>query len=208
MIIDSREEKRIIQKVKAKKDIEVKEDFLEVGDYLLNDGYTIERKTIQDFVASISDRRLFTQLGNLLQAENPLIAIINDNKWMAFYFSRNRYIHNVYIGTLTTITTSYPKIRMVFFDTEDEFISFVVSLEKKLKDEGKGERPKALMRKPTSIEDRKENCLCCAQGVGIKTAKTLLKKFKSVKGVANASEAELATVIGEKVVKNVREVLN
>jgi ERCC4-type nuclease len=208
MIIDSREPKEIIQKLKAKKDVKVEEDFIEVGDYLLSDGYTIERKTIQDLVASISDRRLFTQLNNLLQAENPVLAIINNNKWESFYFSRNRYIHNVYIGTLTTILLSYPKIRIMYFDTDSEFISFLASLEKKLNETGKsGERPKALIRRPTSLEDRKENALTCSQGIGVKSAKLCLENYKTISKLCGASLEDLEKILGKKA-SNLFELLN
>ena len=211
MLVDNREPKEIIQKLKGKKDILVVEDFLECGDYLLSDGYAIERKTIQDFVASISDRRLFTQLSNLTQYEYPILAIIGNNKWESFYFCRNRYIHNVYIGTLSTIAISYPKVKMMFFDNEDEFISFVTSLEKKLNEEGTSStRPKPMQRKPKTLQETRENILCGIPGVSVKTAQKLLDKFNSVNAVANAKEDEFKQIekIGDKLIKNIKESLN
>jgi len=47
---------------------------LSYGDYIINDKITIERKTADDFLLSIIDRRLFNQLSNLkkkLQPSNP-----------------------------------------------------------------------------------------------------------------------------------------
>jgi len=38
---------------------------LPFGDYIINDSITIERKTARDFLISIIDGRLFTQLSNL-----------------------------------------------------------------------------------------------------------------------------------------------
>ena len=209
MIIDNREPKNLIQKLEAKK-IPVELDFIESGDYLLSDGYAIERKTIQDMVASISDKRLFNQLNSLIQYDNPVLAIINDNKWEAFYFCHNRYIHNVYIGTMTTILLSYPKIKIIQFDTENEFVSFIASLDKKLKEDGKHERPKPMQRKAESLQERKENCLAAIQGVGIATAKRLLEKFGSIKKIADAQEEELLKIekLGEKTIINIRETLN
>jgi ERCC4-type nuclease len=209
MIVDSREPKEIINKLKGKKDLLVVEDFIECGDYLLSDGYAIERKTIQDFVASISDKRLFTQLNSLVQYDNPILAIINDNKWEAFYFCHNRYIHNVYLGTLTTIMLSYSKVKIMQFDTENEFISFIASLEKKINEDGKShERPKVLMRKPESLQDRKENSLSCAKSIGIKTAKVCLAKYKTLEDLCRASERELEAIIGKKAAENLYEMLH
>ena len=209
MIVDSREPKALIQKLKNKKDILVVENFIECGDFLLSDGYAVERKTIQDFVASISDKRLFKQLNSLIQYSNPILAIINDNKWQAFYFCRNRYIHNVYTGTLTTILLSYPKVKIMQFDTEDEFVSFLTSLEKKLNEDGQiHERPKILSRKPECLEDRKENSLACAKSIGIKTAKVCLTKYKSINKVCEAHMEDLEKILGKKAASNLYEMLH
>ncbi len=209
MIVDVREPKQIIQKLKGKKDLLVVEEFIECGDYLLSDGYAVERKTIQDFVASISDKRLFTQLNSLIQYENPILAIINDNKWEAFYFCRNRYIHSVYLGTLTTILLSYPKVKIMQFDTENEFVSFLASLEKKLNEDGKHhERPKLLLRKPQSLQDRKENSLTCAKSIGIKTAKLCLGSFKTIEDICKANPKELEAILGKKAAENLYELLH
>jgi len=208
MIIDSRESKSIIQKLKSKKDLFVVEEFIECGDYLLSDGYAIERKTIQDFIASISDRRLFTQLNSLIQYPNPILAIVGNNKWEQFYYSRNRYIHSVYLGTMTTILLSYPKVKIIQFDTEDEFVSFLTSLEKKLNEDGKhSERPKVMTRKPESLEDRKENSLSCAKSIGIKTAKVCLGRYKTIDDICKISLKELEGILGKKAAENLYELL-
>ena len=187
----------------------VVEEFIESGDYLLSDGYAIERKTIQDFVASISDRRLFKQLNSLIQYDHPILAIIGNDKWQTFYFSRNRYIHSVYIGTLTTIMTSYPKVKIMQFDNETEFVSFTTSLEKKLIESGNGSiRPKPMMRKPESLEERKENSISCAKGVGIKTAQTILKEKKTIADICLEKKDELERILGKKAAENLYELLH
>ena len=82
------------------------------------------------------------------------------------------------------------------FDTDEEFISFLVSLDKKLEDEGKSERPKPLTRKPESLEDRKENALACAKGIGIKSSKICLEKYKTINELCDASLQELEKLEG------------
>ena len=66
------------------------------------------------------------------------------------------------------------------------------------------------MRRPESINDRKENCLCAIQGVGMASAKKLLTEFGSIKEVAEASEESLMKIdkIGEKQAKNIKDTLN
>jgi len=211
MIIDSREPHSIIQSFKSKKDLLVIEEFIESGDYLLSGGYAIERKTIQDFIASISDRRLFTQLNSLVQYDNPILAIIGDvaDKWNSFYYCHNRYIHNIWDGTMSTILISYPKVKIMRFDNEEEFIRFLVSLERKLNEDGKSSsRPKPMMRKPESIEDRKENALACAKGIGIKTAQTILKENKTIADICLEKKEELEKILGKKAAENLYEMLH
>ena len=211
MIIDSREPKSIIQSFKSKKDLLVVEEFIESGDYLLSDGFAIERKTIPDFISSISDRRLFKQLNSLIQYDNPVLAIVGNNKWESFYFSHNRYIHSVFTGTLSTIVMSYPKVRIIQFDNDSDFVSFVTSLERKLCENGKqSTRPKPMLRKPESLSERKENALSCAKSIGIKTAQLCLDKYKTIEDLSKISLKELESIegLGKKAAQNLYELLH
>lgn len=209
IIVDTRETE-LIPKLKARKDLQIVEEFIEIGDVLLPDGFVIERKTEKDFIASILDKRLFSQLNNLTQYDFPIIAVIKDDLWKDFYFCRNRYIHNVYTGTLTSIAISYPKVRLQYFYDEGQFIDYVVSLHKKLTEESTSVRPKPLMRKAESLQERKENCLAQIQSIGIPTAQKLLEKFGTISKIANASEEELKEVekLGDKSIKYIKETLN
>jgi len=107
--------------------------------------------------------------------------------------------------------TSYPKVRVIQFDTEEEFISFVASLERKLNENGKESiRPKVLTRKPESIEDRKENSLACAKSIGIKSAKVCLEKYKTISDICDLKLEELEKLegLGKKAAANLYEMLH
>jgi len=208
IVCDSRETKciKLLQNRKA----DMKKEFLEVGDFLLPDGYAIERKKGKDFIASISDKRLYSQLNNLYQYEKPIIAIITDNIWREFYFSKNRYIHNSYKGCLTTITAKYPKANILQFENDEDFIDFLIGLDKKLTEEGKGVRPAPMMRRATSPREAKENVLASIKGVGVKMSKKLLHRYKSVNGVSNATVDDMIEIkkLGKVVAERIKEVLN
>lgn len=211
MILQDSSEPDIILKKIEEKGGEVKRNFNETGDYLLNMGFAIERKKGRDLIGSLQSKRLFTQLNNLVQYENPILALVTSNKWKDFYFSRSRYIHSSYNGLLTTIMVSYPKLKILQFEDDDEFVDFIVSLDRKLTQDTKSTRPVPIARKPTSIIERKENCLAVGiERLGIERAKKLLECFGSIKNIANASEDELRKVegIGETLVKNIIETLN
>lgn len=61
IIVDSRESRSGICQMLQQQGIEVETAELEVGDFLLAEGIGIERKTALDLIASILDRRIFSQ---------------------------------------------------------------------------------------------------------------------------------------------------
>lgn len=208
ILIDKREPDRIIKKLKSKAP-EVEEQFIEVGDYLLDDGFAIERKD-NDLLASIMSNRLYDQLNNLCEYEHPILCIIMEDKWKNFYHCNSKWIHKAYAGTLTTLACSYPKLKIFQFDDEDEFISFLVGLDKKIHKEGKSERPAPIYRKTKNIKIRKEDALTAIEGVSVGKAKKLLQCFGSIRNIANANLEELKLVdgIGDKLAEKIRDTLN
>jgi len=208
LIIDTREPNNIKNSLKAKiKNVEI--DFLEVGDYLLDNGYAIERKD-KDLVQSILSNRLFEQINNLCEYEHPILCITLQNLWKTFYFSKSRYIYNSYVGVISTLVTKYPRLKLVYLQDEGEFIDFIVKLDKKIHEEKESTRPAPLMRKAFTIEERKENALTAIEGISIGKAKKLLECYGSIKNIANESMEglELAPGIGKKLAKNIWKTLN
>jgi len=205
---DAREPKDIINKLSLS--TEVKIDLLSIGDYLLPNGYAFERKKGRDFMSSVMSKRLFEQLEHLSNYNNPHLVIISDNIWKDFYFSKSRYIHNQYLGTLTTLSLSYPKVKLVFLDSDTMFIKYLESLHKKLITEKDSERPTPLVRKAKSINMRRENALACAENVGISMAKKLLKRYKSIRDIADADIEDMLKIdkLGRKTAQNIKDLLN
>ena len=81
VIVDRREEKSAVPSLLIKHGLSVRFDVLEVGDYALPGDILIERKTVNDFISSILDGRLFDQALNLSKASNnPTFIIEGDIK--------------------------------------------------------------------------------------------------------------------------------
>lgn len=195
------------------KNANLKREFLEVGDHLLPNSFAVERKTGRDFINSISDKRLYKQLVNMYQYDYPILAVITKNIWEDMYFARNQRnqnIHNTYEGTLNTIYTKFPKVRIIFFDTDEDYVDWLIRVDEKLSSEEKGSRPIPLTRKATSITEIKENMLAAVPGVGLATAKKLLKKYDNINNIANTDENDLMTIekLGKTTAKKILEVLN
>lgn len=209
MIIESREPNSIYLIIK-KDSVDSKKEFFECGDYLLVKGFSVERKKGRDLMGTLLSKRLYSQLNNLCQYENPILAIITSNIWKDFYFCKSRYIHTVYIGMLSTIAAKYPKVRIFQFDDDEQFAKFLVSLEKKLTEESKGERPIPISRKATSIQEVRENCVAQIPGVGLKMSKNLLDRYQSINAIANAEVKDLLQIdkLGPKSATKIKEALN
>lgn len=209
MIIDSREPTSNEEYIKTISP-DSKKQFIECGDYLLPNGYAVERKKGRDLMGSLLSKRLFEQLINLCQYDYPILAVITDNIWKDFYFSKSNYIHNIYQGTLATIVTKFPKIRVIQFEDDKQFMDFIVLLEKKLLDTEKAERPVIMGRKSSSPSEIQENIICQLPGVGLVMAKKLLHEFKNIEGICNASEDDLLKIdkMGKKTSSKIIEILH
>ena len=193
-----------------KKGIKYSTELIEVGDYLLPDGVAIERKKGNDLMASVNNNRLYEQLNNLCNYEHPILCIICDNIWRDFYFSGSRYIHKSYLGTLTTLSLSYPKLKLVFLESDDMFGEFMASLYVKVNRDGKSSRPAPMMRRAKKIQTRMEDSLTCIQGVGVPMSKKILKEFNTLKNVANAKVEDLSKIdkVGKKKAENIYNLYN
>jgi ERCC4-type nuclease len=195
------------------KNAPIKREFLEVGDHLLPNSFASERKTGRDLLNSISDKRLYKQLSNLCQFDYPILSVVTEDIWKDLYFARNQRnqnIHSTYQGTLNTIYAKFPKIRVIFFDSDEEYVDWLIEMDEKLTNGEKGVRPTPLTRKATSVHEVRENVLAAIPGVGISTAKKLLKKYNTINNISNADENDLTSIekLGKTTAKKIIEVLN
>jgi len=218
IIFDSREESKqpevydrnyVITRLKSKH-ISVNKDFLEVGDILMQNGICMELKRGRDLTNSLMSNRLFEQLINMNQYEIPILVIITENKWRDFYRVKSNYIDKQFQGMLTTIILSFPKVRVVQVDNDEELVEFLVNLHTKLNKEGKSSRPTPKVRRAKNIGEEMENVFCSIRGVGVPLSKKLLHKFGSVEGVVNARIEDFSDIdkLGKKKSEKIYQILH
>ena len=212
IIVDYREDKNIVKELyKDKIDVEIKSlisaDFvMQVKDVNNNvKDLGIERKTIMDFLNSIIDKRILTQLISL--KENfPLQLLIIEGEENIY---RIRDFHpNSIRGMLSSIAIDY-QIPIIFTKNTRDTAAYLSLIAKRL------EKPKRHIslvskRKPLTLKEQQEYIIESLPGIGPSLSKALLSKFKSVKNVVNAKEHRLKKVdkIGDKKSKVLRDVLN
>jgi len=191
--IDYREKQCLVPSLLVKHGFEIELKELKVADYLVN-GLAIERKTIDDFISSMINKRLLNQLEELQQYPNKLL-IIEGLRYQELYDDKN--IHkphsNSIKGFLLSILLRH-KVPIIFTKDQEDTASFISILAKKKKQE----MPIRANKKTLNKKEQQQLILEGFPGIGAKTAKKLLKEFKSIQNIINAKESELTKVIGKK----------
>ncbi len=175
-------------------DVEVRE--LKVADYIVR-GTAIERKTVSDFIGSMKNRRLLRQLEELKQYESRLLIVegIDEQELYSDDFPKEKIgMHpNSIRGFLLSILLNY-KTPIIFTKNYEDTAKFISVLSRK---EPK-ETPLNVAKKFLNRKEQAQYILEGFPGIGPKTAKKLLKKFKTIKSIINATEEELRKEIGKK----------
>jgi Fanconi anemia group M protein len=176
---------------------------LDIGDYLLSDRIAVERKTVSDFEGSIMDGRLFDQLERIKRSfESPILLIEGSRKEF-------RLGKNVILGTIASIYTDF-NILVVRTAGPKESADIMARIANREQHEKvRSPSPKAGARAVTH-EGFQMNVIGNIPGVGPKLAESLLKRFGSIRNIANATVEELMAIekIGEKKALQIHRTLN
>ncbi len=158
-------------------------------------GVAIERKTISDFVSSMVNRRLLKQLEEIAQYKDRLLIVEGIDEQELYTDSQDWVgMHpNAIRGFLLSILLKY-KVPIIFTKNYEDTAKFLSVLSKRKPNE----TPLNVNKKSLNNRERAQFILEGFPGIGPKTAKKLLKKFKTIKNIINASEEELKEIIGKK----------
>ena len=194
IIIDYREKNCLVPSYLKKQglDIEIKE--LKIADYIVKET-AIERKTVEDFKSSMLNKRLIKQLQDL-QEYNKRLLIIEGIEEQEIYSRTNSFegIHpNSIRGFILSIILKY-NVPILFTKNQEDTAKFISLLAKKQK------REISLIHKKKALSNKEQLQFILEgfPGIGPKTARKLLEKFKTLKDIFNASEQELEEIIGKK----------
>ncbi len=175
-------------------DSDIKE--LKVADYIVA-GVAIERKTVSDFINSMKNGRLVSQLEELKQYESRLLIVEGIDE--QDLYSDNMPEENIGMhpnsvrGFLLSILLNY-KTPIVFTKNYEDTARFISVLAKKKPREA----PLNVTKKFHDKKEQMQYILEGFPGIGPKTAKKLLKKFKTIREIMNLPEEELRKELGKK----------
>ncbi len=204
LYVDSREQaSQVVKELSESADIVMQR--LDVADYVCSSRVGIEVKDSQDFVASIIDGRLLSQLRDLRSSfERPVIILEEDSD---LYSVRNVSPAAVR-GMLATIAVSYG-IPMIRSRNKSDTAGIILAIARREQEEG-AQAYSPHKAKPASLREMQEYIVGSFPNIGPAAARPLLSHFGSIKSIVNASEEELKSVdlVGDRKAKELRRVFD
>ena len=193
IIVDYREKNCLIPYELMDMGIDVEYRELKVGDYVAGD-VVIERKTISDFISSMLNKRIFGQIEDLKQFENKLL-IIEGMEEKELYNDNNEtgVNANAIRGFLLSITLKHKIPAILTKNSEDTAKYLFILLNKK-----ENEMSLNAKKRGRNKKEQLQFILEGFPGIGPKTAKRLLKEFRTIQNIVNSDIEYLRKIIGKK----------
>ena len=208
IVVDQRElDSNIARDLSTRDGITTRLETLEVGDYVLSNRVVVERKTVEDFLDTLTggDRSMFEQVGDAARHyARPVVIIEGDG----LYDSRNIHPNAIY-GALASLAVDFGASVMQTAD-EDETADLLTVIATR-EQEASGRTVSVHGEKQSkTLAEQQEYVISSIAEVGPVTARALLDALGSVEAVITASEEELKEVsgVGDVTAGRIREVVS
>ncbi len=185
-------------------DFDVQMVRLPIGDYLIESGVVVERKTYGDFARSLVDGRLFPQAAALARSPHRPVVLLEGPKP-----TRMPEVHpHALKGAIVSLAVMWRLPVLHARDPEDALRILRLLAQQVANSEQRILR--RYDRKPKRVASRRLYMLQGLSGVGPALAQRLLTKFGSIECVVTADEGSLTQVrgIGLKKAAQIRELLS
>lgn len=214
--IDVHEPKEVERYFIQFKDIEIRRQHLDVGDYLVVANgmeVPVERKDASDYVSSLESGRLHNQLYQMSTDYDLSYLIIVGSITEALLHSninRNAYLSSLVGCSLKRSPTGKRgQIVTLMVETMSDFAGCVYFIHKKLESGDLDRRPVAVGSK-SDIDSCLVTLYSCFPSVSVERAKKLAEHFPSLRAICNASVEDLMKVegIGRKTAEKIYKFIN
>jgi ERCC4-related helicase len=205
--VDQRERGSGIAKKLSEMGVDVDVKQLEVADFLVSERVAVERKTVSDFLQSLVDGRLMSQMSEMARNFESPIVIIEGNPGQ-LYTERN-INPNAIRGAISSIAVNFG-IPIIYTTGTEDTAAFIYVLAKR---EQEGKAKEIALRgekRAMSLSEWQRFVVESLPNVSSVIAKRLLSHFGSVEKVINASEKELQDVegIGKGKAERIKEIIS
>ena len=203
---DSREHGAVIDYL-FKNGINVKVGQLKAGDFIISEDVGVERKTTDDFVNSLVDKRLFEQAQKLKQNFVRPLYIIEGN--FENLFSVRNVDSKAILGALTSLILDW-QVPLLFSRNPEETADIITNLAKREQIDNKKLVSVRSGQKPKILTEQQQYFIEGLPNIGPTAARNLLKHFTTPKKILNASIEELKEVdgIGKILAEQIRKLLD
>ena len=203
---DSREHGAVIDYL-FKNGINVKVGQLKAGDFIISEDVGVERKTTEDFVNSLIDKRLFEQAQKLKQNFVRPLYIIEGN--FDTLFSVRNVDSKAILGALTSLILDW-QVPLLFSRSPEETADIITNLAKREQVDNKKLVSVRSGQKPKILTEQQQYFIEGLPNIGPAAARNLLKHFTTPKNILNASIEELKEVdgIGKILAEQIRKLLD
>ncbi|MFB6087531.1 MAG: DEAD/DEAH box helicase, partial [Haloarculaceae archaeon] len=207
IVVDQRELDSPIAKDLSRRDgVRTRLETLAVGDYVLSDRVAVERKSVADFLDTLTggDRSMFEQVGDLARNyARPVVVLEGEN----LYGERN--VHpNAIRGALSSLAIDFDASVLRTEDEADtaDLLEVIAGREQETAERAVSVHGEKSGR---TLDEQQEYVVSSIADVGPVTARALLEHFGTVEAVMTAREEDLMAVsgVGEVTAERMREVI-
>ncbi|MFC4552142.1 MULTISPECIES: DEAD/DEAH box helicase [Halorussus] len=207
IVVDQRElDSSIAKDLSTRDGLTTRLETLSVGDYVLSDRVVVERKSVSDFLDTLTggDRSMFEQVGDATRHyARPVVILEGDG----LYEERN--VHpNAIRGALSSLAVDFGASVLRTRNQKDTADLLEVIATREQERDGRevsmhGEKASK------TLAEQQEYVVSSIADIGPVTARSLLEKFKTVESVMTAREDDLLEVdgVGQVTAERIREVI-
>jgi len=207
VVVDQRElDAAIARDLSTREGIETRLETLAVGDYVVSDRVAVERKTVSDFLDTLTggDRSLFEQVGDLSRHYARPVVLLEG---AGLYEERN--VHPDAIrGALASLTVDFGVSVLRSEDEADtaDLLAVLATREQTTRDRTVSVHGE---KSSKTLAEQQEYVVGAIADIGPVTARSLLEHFGSVEAVMTAREEDLLDVdgVGEVTAGRIRDVV-
>ncbi|MDT3433994.1 DEAD/DEAH box helicase [Haloarcula sp. 1CSR25-25] len=207
IVADQRElDSTIARDLSTRDGVETRLETLAVGDYVLSDRVVVERKTVADFMDTLTggDRSMFEQVGDATRHyARPVVVIEGED----LFGARNVH-HRAIQGALASLAVDFGASVLRTSD-EDETADLLEVIAGREQETADREVSVHGEKQSKTLPEQQEYVVASIAEVGPVTARTLLEAFGSVEAVMTADREDLLEVsgIGDVTADRIRDVV-
>ena len=207
IVADQRElESTVARDLSKREEVTTRLETLAVGDYVLSDRVAVERKSVADFLDTLTggDRSMFEQVGDLVGNYSRPVVVIEGGD---LYGERN--VHpNAIRGALSSLAVDF-NASILRTDDESDTAELLATIARREQETRDREVSVHGEKSTKTTAEQQEYVVASIADIGPVTARSLLEEFGTVEAVMTAREDDLleADGVGEVTAEKIREIV-